>query len=85
MAITLYLFIKIYPSAIPGYSFPISTLIASLKKIGYKMLQAESENNALTDGRTDRRIDRHTDRQKDGRTLERNFWNGGYNIIPRTF
>ena len=31
---TLYLFAKIYPSAIPGHSVPISTLIASLKKIG---------------------------------------------------
>ena len=33
------------------------------------MLPAESENYALTDGRT----------------LKRNFLNGGYNIIPRTF
>ena len=33
-AVILYLFAKIYPSAIPGHSFPISTLIASLKKIG---------------------------------------------------
>ena len=38
-----------------------------------KVLPAESENDSLTDGGTD------------GRTLERNFLNGGYNIIPRTF
>ena len=38
-----------------------------------KMLPAGSENDALTDGRID------------GRTLERKFLNGGYNIIPRTF
>ena len=37
------------------------------------MLPAESENYALTDVRMD------------GRTLERNFLNGGYNIIQRTF
>ena len=53
-AITLYLFAKIYPSRIPRHSFPISTLIASLKKIGKKMLQAKSENDGLTDGGTDR-------------------------------
>ena len=41
---------KIYPSAISGHSFPISTLIASLKKIGWKMLSAESENDVLTNG-----------------------------------
>ena len=45
------------------------------------MLPAESEKDALTDGRMDRRIDGKTD----GRTLERNFLNGGYNIIVRTF
>ena len=33
------------------------------------MLPAESENDALMDGRTDRRRDGH---------LERNFLNGGY-------
>ena len=37
------------------------------------MLSAESENDALTDGRTD------------WWTLKRNFLNGGYNIIPHTF
>ena len=37
------------------------------------MLQAESENDALTDKRMD------------SQTLERNFLNGGYNIIPHTF
>ena len=42
-----------------------------------KMLPAESENNALTDGRTDAGTD--------GRTLECNFLNGGYKIIPHTF
>ena len=26
-----------------------------------------------------------TDRRTNGRTLERKFLNGGYNIIPRTF
>ena len=41
------------------------------------MLPAESENDALTNGCTDGRTDRGT--------LERNFLNGGYNIIPRTF
>ena len=53
----MYLFAKIYPSAIPGHSFPISTLIASLKKLVKKMLPAKSENHALTDGRTDARMD----------------------------
>ena len=38
-----------------------------------KMHPAESENEALTDGRTD------------ARTLVRKVLNGGYNIIPRTF
>ena len=42
-----------------------------------KMLQAESDNDALMDGRTDRRTD--------GQTLERIFLNGWYNKIPRTF
>ena len=37
------------------------------------MLPSESENDGLTDG------------QMDGRMNERNFLNGGYNIIPRTF
>ena len=66
-------------------SFPISTLIASLKKIGLKMLPAESRNDALTDGRTDGQTDRHTDRRTDGQTLKRNFLNEGCNIIPHTF
>ena len=66
-AVTLYLFAKIYPSATLGHSFPISTIIASLKKISYKMLPAESKNNALMDGQTYR--------QTDGWTLERNFLN----------
>ena len=39
-----------------------------------------------TDGRTYRRTDRQMDRQTDGRTDTRtHFFNGGYNIIPRTF
>ena len=38
------------------------------------MLLAKSENDALTDGRTDVLSDRWT--------LERNFLNGGYNIMP---
>ena len=37
------------------------------------MLSAESENDVLMEGRTG------------GRTLKRNFLNGEYNIIPRTF
>ena len=45
------------------------------------MLTAESENDALTDGRTDGQTAERTD----GCTLERNFLNGGYNIIPRSF
>ena len=64
---------EIYPSTIPNYSFLISTLIQSLKKMGQKMLKIESGNEALTDGCTD------------GRTLKRKSLNGGYNIIPRTF
>ena len=47
-----------------------------------KMLLAESENDALTDGRMDRRTDRKTDGRTDTRPQ---FLNGGYNIIPRTF
>ena len=47
-AITLYLFVKIYPSAIPEHSFTISTLIPSLKKIGKGMPKIESENQFLT-------------------------------------
>ena len=39
---------KIYLSAIPGHSFPISTLIASLKKIGKGVPKIESENLFLT-------------------------------------
>ena len=54
-----------------------------------KMLQAESENDALKDGQmdvqTNGQTDRQTDRHIDGRILERNFLNGGYNIIPHTF
>ena len=53
-----------------------------------KMLPAESENDALTDRQTDIQTDRQSDRQTDGqtdkRTLESNFLNGGYNIIPHT-
>ena len=33
-AITLYLFVEIFPSAIPRHYFSISTLIPSLKRIG---------------------------------------------------
>ena len=44
----MYLFVKIYPSAIPGHSFPTSTLIPSLKKIGKGMPKIESENQFLT-------------------------------------
>ena len=44
-AITLYLFVKIYPSAIPEHSFTISNLIPSLKKIGKGMPKIESETN----------------------------------------
>ena len=47
-AITLYLFVKIYPSTIPEHSFTISTLIPSLKKIGKGMPKIESENQMLT-------------------------------------
>ena len=46
-AITLYLFVKIYPSVIPENSFTISTLIPSLKKIGKGMPKIESENQFL--------------------------------------
>ena len=46
-AITLYLFVKIYPSAIPEHSFTIMTLISSLKKIGKGMPKIESENQFL--------------------------------------
>ena len=45
---TLYLVIKIYPSAIPEHSFTISTLIPRLKKIGKGMPKIESENQFLT-------------------------------------
>ena len=41
------------------------------------MLPAESENDELTDVQTEG--------QTDGRTLKRNFLNGGYNIIPHIF
>ena len=47
-AINLYLFVEIYPSAIPRHYFSISTLIPSLKKIGKKMPKIESENKFLT-------------------------------------
>ena len=33
----------------------------------------------------DGQTDIQTDRRTDGRTLERKFLDGGYNIIPRTF
>ena len=46
-AITLYLSVKIYPSAIPEHS-TISTLIPSLKKIGKGMPKIENENQFLT-------------------------------------
>ena len=46
---------------------------SKLEENWFKMLQVESENDALTDVQTDRR------------TLERNFLNAGYNIIPCTF
>ena len=42
------------PFAIPNHSFPISMSMQSLKKIGQKLLQLESGNEALTDRRTDR-------------------------------
>ena len=47
-AITLYLFVKIYPPAILEHSFTISTLIPSLKKIGKGMPKRESEKQLLT-------------------------------------
>ena len=47
MAITLYLFVEIYPSAIPRHYFSISTLIPSLKKISKKNAK-DSENNFIT-------------------------------------
>ena len=47
-AITLYLFVKIYPSAIPEHSFTIWTLIPSLKEISKGMPKIESETNFLT-------------------------------------
>ena len=46
--ITLYLFVEIYPSAIPRQYFSISSLIPSLKKIGKKMPKIERENKILT-------------------------------------
>ena len=39
---------KIYPSSIPRHSFPISTLMQSLKKIGKEMPTIENENQFLT-------------------------------------
>ena len=47
-AITLYLFVEIYPSAIPRHYFSISNLIHSLKKMGKKRPKIESENKFLT-------------------------------------
>ena len=47
-AITLYIIVKIYPSAIPEHSFTISNLMPSLKKIGKGMPKIESENQFLT-------------------------------------
>ena len=47
-AITLYLFVQIYPSANPEHSFTISTLIPSLKKIGKGMPKIDSKNQFLT-------------------------------------
>ena len=47
-AITLYLFVKIYPSAIREHSFTISTIVPNLKKIGKGMQKIESENQFLT-------------------------------------
>ena len=61
MSVTLNLFAKIYPSAIPEHPFPISTLIAILKKNGFKMPQAESETDALMDRRTDGQTNGRTD------------------------
>ena len=46
-AITLYLFVEIYPSVIPRHYVSISTLIPSLKKIGKKMPKIESDNKFL--------------------------------------
>ena len=36
-----------YPAAIPKHTFPISTLMQSLKKIGQKMARIESINKFL--------------------------------------
>ena len=47
-AITLYLFVEIYLSAIPRHYFSISTLMASLKKIGKKIPKIVEENKFLT-------------------------------------
>ena len=43
----MYIFVKIYPSAIQEHSFIISTLIPSLKKIRKGMPKKESENQFL--------------------------------------
>ena len=50
----MYLIDEIQLSAITRHSFPISTLIPSLNKMGQKVLQIERENEELTDGQTDR-------------------------------
>ena len=44
----MYLFVKIYPTAIQENSFTILTLTPSLKKIGKAMPKIESENQFLT-------------------------------------
>ena len=108
---SVYLFVKIFPSAIPEHSFTILTLIPSLKKIGKGMPKIQSENKFLTSikGRNSVLICQNLPicnpktllpniishskfeesgewkRCADGQTLERNFLNGGYNIIPHTF
>ena len=66
------------PICNPRTLFPNINSHTKFEKNWLKMLPAESENDALTDGWTD-------EQTADGRTLERNFLNGGYNIIPRTF
>ena len=53
-AIALLFINKFSPNAIPNYTSAISMSMQSLKKIGQKLLELETGNEAPTDGRTDR-------------------------------
>ena len=57
-AITLLFINKFSLFRIPNHFSPIPMSMQSLKKIGPKLLNLESRNEALTDGRTDKRKDR---------------------------